>query len=143
MSEKQATDFNCKSCNCVVPVIAVTCGDCVAERLSASDPDSPVMEPVPDILASSDRTPRQQHDYLLQFFAYDHLPPNLSMVSKPFCELAHAMVLGDNTQESGTCTFGGPLPSNPERTVALRKLLEAKDCAVRALIFKNEAELGV
>ena len=28
------------------------------------------------------------------------------------------------------------LPSNPERTVALRKLLEAKDCAVRALIYK-------
>ena len=29
------------------------------------------------------------------------------------------------------------LPSNPERTVALRKLLEAKDCAVRALLFKE------
>ena len=29
------------------------------------------------------------------------------------------------------------LPSNPERTVALRKLPEAKDCAVRALIFKD------
>lgn len=30
------------------------------------------------------------------------------------------------------------LPRNPERTVALRKLLEAKDCAVRASIFKSE-----
>ena len=29
------------------------------------------------------------------------------------------------------------LPSNPERTVALRKLLEAKDCAVRALIYRS------
>lgn len=28
------------------------------------------------------------------------------------------------------------LPRNPERTVALRKLLEAKDCAIRALLFK-------
>jgi hypothetical protein len=28
------------------------------------------------------------------------------------------------------------LPRNPERTVALRKLLEAKDAAVRALIAK-------
>jgi hypothetical protein len=29
------------------------------------------------------------------------------------------------------------LPRNPERTVALRKLLEAKDAAVRALLFKE------
>ena len=76
-------------------------------------------------------------DYLLQFFAYAHLPPHLQAVSKPFCDLAHAMVMGDNVPESGTCTFGGALPSNPERTVALRKLLEAKDCAVRALLFKE------
>jgi len=26
---------------------------------------------------------------------------------------------------------------NPERTTALRKLLEAKDCAVRATIYKE------
>jgi len=43
-------------------------------------------------------------------------------VSKPFCELAQAIC--------------ATVPSNPERTVCLRKLLEAKDCAVRALIFK-------
>jgi len=29
------------------------------------------------------------------------------------------------------------LPQNPERTVALRKLLEATDCAVRALLYKG------
>jgi hypothetical protein len=29
------------------------------------------------------------------------------------------------------------LPQNPERTTALRKLLESKDCAVRARIFKG------
>lgn len=29
------------------------------------------------------------------------------------------------------------LPSNPERTVALRKLLESKDCAVRAKLYKE------
>jgi hypothetical protein len=29
------------------------------------------------------------------------------------------------------------LPRNPERTVALRKLLEAKDCAVRAALWKG------
>ncbi len=57
-------------------------------------------------------------DYLLQFFAYEHLPPNLQTVSKPFGELAK------NITET--------LPSNPERTVALRKLLEAKDCSPRS-----------
>lgn len=70
-------------------------------------------------------------DRMLKFFKYAHLPPHLAAVSKPFCELAHAMVLGDNAPEAGTCTFGGPLEAGPERTVALRKLLEAKDAAVR------------
>jgi hypothetical protein len=55
---------------------------------------------------------------ILQFFTYAHLPAGLQDVSKPFCELASTIV---NT-----------LPRNPERTVALRKLMEAKDCAVRA-----------
>jgi len=60
---------------------------------------------------------------MLQFFAYDHLPPNLQAVSAPFRELAQTIVT---------------LPRNPERTAALRKLLEAKDCAVRALLFKGK-----
>jgi hypothetical protein len=63
-------------------------------------------------------------DYLLQFFSYEHLPPHLQAVSKPFGEMAHNLVK--------------TLPSNPERTVAIRKLLESKDCAVRALLFKQE-----
>lgn len=63
-------------------------------------------------------------------------PTQLQMISKPFCDLANAIVSGDNIPESGTVTFGGPLPRNPERTVALRKLLEAKDAAVRAFIAK-------
>lgn len=58
---------------------------------------------------------------MLQFFHYDHLPPHLKEVSRPFCDLAHQMV--------------GKLPRNPERTVALRKLLEAKDAAVRSVIY--------
>jgi hypothetical protein len=56
-------------------------------------------------------------EHILQFFAFDHLPPHLQEVSKPFAELAHTIM---------------QLPRNPERTVALRKLLEAKDAAVRA-----------
>lgn len=59
---------------------------------------------------------------LLQFFAYEHLPPYLQQVSKPFGDLARELA---NT-----------LPSNAESTTALRKLLEAKDCAVRAVLFK-------
>ncbi len=58
---------------------------------------------------------------MLQFFKFDHLPNHMQVVSKPFCELA---------------VFVCTLPRNPERTVALRKLLEAKDCAVRAVIYK-------
>lgn len=75
-------------------------------------------------------------EYLDQIFGYKHLPPGLQMVSKPFCDLAHAIVKGDNCSESGTVTIGEALPRNPERTVALRKLLEAKDAAVRALLIK-------
>ncbi len=62
-------------------------------------------------------------DRMLQFFAYEHLPKHLRAVSVPFSILASQIVVN--------------LPSNPERTVALRKLLEAKDCAVRALIYKG------
>jgi len=59
---------------------------------------------------------------LLQFFEYAHLPLHLQTVSKPFGDLAKQI------EET--------LPHNPEKTTALRKLLEAKDCAVRALLFK-------
>lgn len=65
----------------------------------------------------------QPREPMLQFFQFAHLPPNLQTVSEPFCKLAHEIVIS--------------LPRNPERTVALRKLLEAKDCAVRALIYEG------
>jgi hypothetical protein len=61
-------------------------------------------------------------EHILQFFAFTHLPPGLAAVSRPFGELAQQIV--------------DTLPRNPERTVALRKLLEAKDAAVRALVAK-------
>ncbi len=63
-------------------------------------------------------------DRMLQFFVYEHLPQHLQGVSAPFCLLAREIV--------------ETLPMNPERTVALRKLLEAKDCAVRALLWKDD-----
>lgn len=64
-----------------------------------------------------------EKEWLLQFFTFKHLPEHLQEVSKPFCEMAENLVK--------------ILPRNPERTVALRKLLESKDCAVRALLGKN------
>lgn len=66
-------------------------------------------------------TANGNHEPLLQFFAFEHLKPELRAVSAPFGELARKIV--------------ETLPRNPERTVALRKLLEAKDCAVRAYLF--------
>lgn len=57
---------------------------------------------------------------MLKWFKYDHLPEKLQSVSRPFGELASALCAG--------------VPPGPERTVALRKLLEAKDAAVRALV---------
>lgn len=59
---------------------------------------------------------------MLQFFAFEHLPEHLQPVLRLFGNLARHMV---NT-----------LPRNPERTVGLRKLLEAKDCAVRAKLYQ-------
>jgi hypothetical protein len=61
---------------------------------------------------------------ILQFFGFKHLPEHLQTVSAPFCDLAHDIV--------------EKLPRNPERTSALRKLLEAKDAAVRAKLFKEQ-----
>lgn len=57
---------------------------------------------------------------ILRYFEYAHLPRFLQNVSMPFAELADSLVTD--------------LPNGPELTVALRKLLEAKDCAVRAAL---------
>lgn len=58
---------------------------------------------------------------ILEYFKYDHLPEHLQSISKPFCVLAKAMAL-----------YGA---DNPQETAAgLRKLLEAKDCAVRSVL---------
>jgi hypothetical protein len=61
--------------------------------------------------------------HIMQFFVFDHLPEKLQAVSQPFSELANRLA--------------DTLPHNPELTASLRKLLEAKDCAVRALIAKE------
>ena len=55
---------------------------------------------------------------ILKYFAFSHLPQHLQEISKPLGELAAA--------------FDAALPNGPEKSAGLRKLLEAKDCFVRA-----------
>jgi len=69
-----------------------------------------------------DRHPSTQQ--LLKFFTYDHLPMYLQGVSQRCAELAEVMV--------------DKLPDGPELAVGLRKLLEAKDCFVRAALEDSD-----
>lgn len=57
-----------------------------------------------------------------RYFQFAHLPQRLQEISRPFCELAESMCRGIEVHD------------NAELTVALRKLLEAKDAAVRAYL---------
>ncbi len=63
--------------------------------------------------------------YLLQFFKFDHLADErLRAISERFQTLA--------------IRLDQYLPDNQEKCMALRKLLEAKDCAIRAEIFQPQ-----
>jgi hypothetical protein len=55
---------------------------------------------------------------IMRYFAYGHLPENLQTISKPFGEMAEM--------------FDRLLPDGAEKSAGMRKLLEAKDCMVRA-----------
>jgi hypothetical protein len=57
---------------------------------------------------------------IIRFFAYEHLPDHLQEISKLFGDLARAL---DST-----------VPASAEKSAGLRKLLEAKDCLVRAML---------
>ena len=59
-------------------------------------------------------------DYFVKLFKWEHLPEHLQAVSRPFAMTAQRLI----TQ----------LPANAERVICLRKLLEAKDAAVRAVV---------
>lgn len=56
---------------------------------------------------------------ILRYFEHDHLPVELQEISAPFWSLAHEMAVKLD---------------GPELTAGLRKLLEAKDCMVRAAL---------
>ena len=68
----------------------------------------------------SDPRPNNPMASILRFFTYEHLPAHLQAASEPFCRLAYDLAA---TYES-----------DPELTVALRKLLEAKDAAMRVAV---------
>ena len=63
------------------------------------------------------------HERLLSYFTYKHLPEYLQNISRPFCDIAiaYAEAMQDSYDDA-------------EVTVGLRKLLEAKDCFVRAAL---------
>lgn len=66
----------------------------------------------------SDRHPSTAN--LLSWFDYEHLPEHLQGTSKQFGDFARSIAAS--------------LPDSPELAVGLRKLLEAKDCIVRATV---------
>ncbi len=68
------------------------------------------------------RNPAIEH--VLKFFRSDHLPKKLKKASRPFAVLAEDIVAA--------------APNSRETTICLRKLLEAKDSAVRALLDSQE-----
>jgi hypothetical protein len=57
---------------------------------------------------------------IMKYFTYDHLPEKLQAISRPIDELAKQM--------------DEQLPDCAEKSAGLRKLLEAKDCLVRAIL---------
>ena len=67
-----------------------------------------------------EKSPKYTLNSILRFFEYDHLPPLMAEVSQPFYQLSRQI--------------DRMVPDGPEKTVALRKLLESKDAAVRAVL---------
>ena len=70
-----------------------------------------------EVLADSGKDEPRGHD-ALQFFRWEHLPPHLAEVSRPFAEVARMVV-----RETG---------AGSQQDLALNCLLQAKDAAVRA-----------
>lgn len=68
------------------------------------------------------------NDPIMKYFAYAHLQPPLWNVSKQVCALADEM--------------NATLPDGPEKSAGLRKLLEAKDCFVRAKLDEKAVISG-
>ena len=89
-------------------------GEYVTEEFAKANPDVTVYVAEPE-------SKEEGKPYILSYFTYEHLPAHLQMISIPFHQLAHAMYE----------RLGG----TEECMVGLRKLLEAKDCMVRAAVL--------
>ena len=63
-------------------------------------------------------TTDSKHQSLVKYFGFKHLPEHLQPISEKFHDMA--------------TWLDSALTNGPEKTVCMRKLLEAKDCAVRA-----------
>lgn len=73
-----------------------------------------------DICTDDDLLALASTDEILKYFRFGHLPEKLQEISMFFAALALEVVR--------------QVPRSPERTACFRKLLEAKDCAVRAAL---------
>ena len=73
-----------------------------------------------DAALEADLRAAAHDDSILRYFSFSHLPPHLADISRRFARLS--------------CEIIVLTPRCAERTVALRKLLEAKDAAVRAAL---------
>jgi len=62
------------------------------------------------------------------FIGYDHVPEKMVDITAPISELAHKMEK--------------LLPDNPQRALGMQKLLEAKDCFMRARLTTELTPLG-
>lgn len=120
------------------PCESTSCPDCIARRFvktfnggamqSATLTHWPTYTPIVDDLVAEKRVfasfqaCQPDDEPTLQWFTFGHLPPALQAISRPFAEMAYSFLA---------------LPRCAERAVALRKLLECKDAAVRAATLKK------
>lgn len=94
-----------------------------AEQHETKRPEKPM--PPTDIISDEAKDYVYKKYPILQYFKYAHLPEHLQTISKPFGDLAWSMCV----------SLAGS--NNPaEVAEGLRKLLEAKDCFVRAALTK-------
>lgn len=72
------------------------------------------------------KLPNHIDTHVSNYFEYEHLPDHLKEISRPFAALAE--------------TIRQTLPMSAETAAALRKLLEAKDCAVRVAVTNHSIQ---
>ncbi len=82
-----------------------------------------VTDPANHRMTDEERARVTRNYPIIRFFQYNHLPPHLQSVSQMFAEVAWMMAVA---------------PRSAETSAGLRKLLEAKDCAVRSALIVED-----